>query len=81
MRKLFRHALYRLRAPMVLAAVVSLSACSGVQIGYRHADIFLAWKVNEYFDLDRAQSAMVNPRSIRRWPGTAKASFRPTSTC
>jgi hypothetical protein len=50
-----------LRGCAIVAAACALSACSGVQIGYRHADIFLSWKVNEYFDLDPAQDAMVKP--------------------
>jgi hypothetical protein len=36
-------------------AMALLAGCTGVQIGYRHADIYLAWKVNEYFDLDFKQ--------------------------
>jgi hypothetical protein len=48
-----------MRAPLALLMLVVLSACSGLQIGYRHADIYLAWKANAYFDLDKTQEAMV----------------------
>jgi len=48
-----------LRAPVALLVLGLLSACSGLQIGYRHADIYLVWKANAYFDLDKPQEAMV----------------------
>jgi hypothetical protein len=50
-----------LRTALALLMAFALTACSGLQIGYRHADIFLTWKVNEYFDLDKEQEAMVKP--------------------
>lgn len=58
-----------LRRTVLALATLLLAACSAVQIGYRHADIYLAWKVNEYFDLDGAQYEMVRPaiESLLQW--------------
>ena len=68
-------AMRRFCQTMVLAlAILLLGACSGVQIGYRHADIYLAWKVNEYFDLDGQQFNLVRPAidSALRWHRTVE---------
>jgi hypothetical protein len=46
-----------------------LAGCSGVQTVYRHADLYLDWKANEYFDLDHAQESALKPAidSVLKW--------------
>jgi hypothetical protein len=53
----------------VLVLLALLAGCSGVQTAYRHADLYLMWKANEYFDLDHPQEAVVKPviESLLKW--------------
>jgi hypothetical protein len=51
----------RLRACALLAAALLVAGCSAVQFGYRHADTFLAWSVDDFFELDHAQKEMLKP--------------------
>jgi hypothetical protein len=52
-----------------LAAAVLLAGCSGVQTAYRHADLYLEWRANEFFDLDRAQGQALKPAidTLLKW--------------
>lgn len=58
-----------LRRLLALALVTLLTACSGMQTMYRHADIYLEWKANQFFDLDRVQNAAAKPAidALLKW--------------
>jgi len=63
----------RLQVPSVIAglvlAVILLSGCSAIRIGYNQADTLLAWMADDYFDLDPAQKQDFSARIERllRW--------------
>src|SRR3954467_12093198 len=42
---------------IALAATIAtaIAGCTGLRVGYKQADIILAWRANTYFDLDRDQ--------------------------
>ena len=40
---------------LALFAAVFFAGCTGLRLGYKQADIILAWRANTYFDLDRDQ--------------------------
>lgn len=50
--------------PLVLLAALA-AGCSGLRLGYREADIILAWRADTYFDLDRSQKREFNERIVR----------------
>ena len=64
--------LTRMRALPSLLAVLLLAGCSALQLGYRNADTFLAWTVNDFFDLDHGQKEMLKPgiESLLAWHRT-----------
>jgi hypothetical protein len=55
-----------------LTVVALLAGCSGVETAYRHADLYLEWRANEFFDLDRTQGQMLKPAidAVLRWHRT-----------
>jgi hypothetical protein len=53
------------RWTLLLLIVVLLSACSGLRLGYRHADTLLAWRADEYFDFDPQQRHEFDARLAR----------------
>jgi hypothetical protein len=40
---------------LALFVAVFFAGCTGLRVGYKQADIILAWRANTYFDLDRDQ--------------------------
>ena len=40
---------------IVLLVAVLVTGCSGLRLGYRHADTYLAWQADSYFDLNADQ--------------------------
>jgi hypothetical protein len=48
--------------PLLGAALLAGCTISAVKLGYRQADTLLAWRVNEYFDLDGSQKHEFNAR-------------------
>jgi hypothetical protein len=61
-----------LRCFAALTVAVLLAGCSGVQTVYRHADLYLEWRANEFFDLDRTQGQLLKPAidSVLKWHRT-----------
>jgi hypothetical protein len=61
--------LTKMRAWTPLLAVLLLAACSALQFGYRNADTFLAWTVDDFFDLDHGQKQVLRPgiESLLAW--------------
>jgi hypothetical protein len=53
----------------LLAVAALLTGCSGVQTAYRHADLYLDWRANEFFDLDHAQEQALRPAidTLLKW--------------
>lgn len=39
----------------VILATLLLTGCTGLRLGYRHADTYLTWKADSYFDMDPGQ--------------------------
>jgi len=64
--------LTRMRFSPSLLVVLLLAGCSAVQFGYRHADTFLAWTVDDFFDLDHGQKELLKPgvESLLAWHRT-----------
>jgi hypothetical protein len=55
---------------LAIVALVSLFAgCAAVPTIYRHADLYLEWKANQFFDLDRDQDNAIKPviASVLLW--------------
>ena len=50
------------RRIIVLLLVVLVTGCSALRLGYRHADTYFAWRVDDYFDLDQRQKRDFNER-------------------
>ncbi len=50
------------RRLLVAAALLVLSGCSAVQLGYRNADTFLRWQANSYLDFEGAESEELDQR-------------------
>ncbi len=50
---------------VMLLAVVLLGGCTAMRLGYRHADTLLAWRADEYFDMDAMQKSDLNVRLDR----------------
>lgn len=52
-----------------LAAILLLSACSAIQLGYNSADTLLRWRGEQYFDFSAEQSAayVVRVGNFMRW--------------
>lgn len=50
------------RRLVVAAALLVLSGCSAVQLGYRNADTFLRWQANSYLDFEGAESEELDQR-------------------
>lgn len=48
-----------------LICVLLIAGCSALRLGYRHADTILAWRANEYFDLNPLQKHDLNVRLER----------------
>ena len=48
-----------------LICVLLVAGCSALRLGYRHADTILAWRANEYFDLNPLQKYDLNVRLER----------------
>ena len=40
---------------LAMFVAVFFAGCTGLRVGYKQADIILAWRANTYFDLDRDQ--------------------------
>jgi hypothetical protein len=40
---------------LVVFIAVVFTGCTGLRVGYKQADVILAWRANTYFDLDRDQ--------------------------
>lgn len=59
---------WTLRAGLVVL-VLALGACSAVRLAYNQADRLLAWKIDDYVDLDREQQALFRQifDGIWRW--------------
>jgi hypothetical protein len=53
----------------VVALALLFAGCAAVPTMYRHADLYLEWKANEFFDLDRAQENAIKPviESVLLW--------------
>ena len=51
--------------PLLLLAVL-IAGCSALRIGYRHADTYFSWRVDEYFDLNSQQKQDFNERLKRQ---------------
>jgi hypothetical protein len=49
----------------LLLLAVLIAGCSALRLGYRQADIILAWRANTYFDLDAQQKREFNLRIDR----------------
>jgi hypothetical protein len=56
------------RLAMVVLAL-AFAGCAAVPTMYRHADLYLEWKANEFFDLDRTQASAIKPviESVLQW--------------
>lgn len=54
MRPLDRGARY-LAALLLVVLIAVLGGCSLVRFGYDHVDVYAAWKIDEYFDLESRQ--------------------------
>lgn len=52
------------RTALILILVL-IAGCSGLRIGYRHADTFLLWRADEYFDFDARQKQDFSARLER----------------
>ena len=55
----------RRRAICLFLLAVLVAGCSALRIGYRHADTYLAWRADEYFDFTKAQQKEFNARLAR----------------
>ena len=53
-----------LMVPLLLLIAV-IAGCSALRIGYRHADTYLAWRADEYFDFNAQQKAGFDERLKR----------------
>lgn len=56
------------RSVPLLAALICLlliAGCSALRLGYHHADTILAWRADEYFDLNRPQKQELDARLER----------------
>jgi hypothetical protein len=56
---------YRGRLTLLLLLVAILAGCSGLRLGYHHADTLLAWRANDYFDLNPLQKHELDARLER----------------
>jgi len=56
-------ALHRFVLLLLLAALIA--GCSALRLGYRQADIILAWRADDYFDLDAQQKHELDRRLDR----------------
>ncbi len=54
---------------LLLLAFELLSGCTAFRIGYRNADTMLAWRADDYFDMDQDQKRDFNARldALLRW--------------
>lgn len=55
----------RCRWTLCLLLAALLAGCSALRLGYNQADIILAWRANDYFDLDPDQRHEFNQRLDR----------------
>src|SRR5258706_9322353 len=55
----------RYRLTLILLLVALVTGCSALRLGYRHADTYLAWRADEYFDLDQRQKQDFSARLDR----------------
>jgi hypothetical protein len=53
------------RLLLLALAVTVLSGCSAIRLGYRQADVILAWRADDYFDLDAQQKQDLRRRLDR----------------
>jgi len=53
------------RLTLLLLLVALLAGCTALRLTYRQADTLLAWRANEYFDLDPLQKQELNTRLER----------------
>jgi len=53
------------RLLLLLLLTALIAGCSALRLGYREADIILAWRANTYFDLDAQQKREFNLRIDR----------------
>ena len=53
------------RAVLAILLAATLAGCSGLRLGYRHADTYLAWRADEYFSFDQRQKQEFNTRAGR----------------
>lgn len=47
---------------IVLAVILPLTACSSIRFGYNHADTFLIFRLDQYFDLEQSQKQLAKDR-------------------
>ena len=52
----------RCRLTLLLLLVALIAGCSALRLGYRQADTLLAWRANEYFDLNPLQKHELDVR-------------------
>ncbi len=55
----------RHRRALLLLLVALVAGCSALRLGYQQADALLAWRANDYFDLDPLQKREFNARLER----------------
>jgi len=55
----------RRRLTLLLLLVALVAGCSALRLTYRQADMLVAWRANEYFDLDPLQKQELNTRLER----------------
>lgn len=62
---------------LLVAGVALLSAACSTQIGYRFADTFVEWELNEFVDLDDAQQQQVDLAitELHHWHATNELPF------
>ncbi len=48
-----------LRSTLLSAVLLALAACSAVKVAYNNVDLYLIWKAEDYFALDRGQRALL----------------------
>jgi hypothetical protein len=53
----------------IVALALLFAGCAALPTMYRHADLYLEWKANQFFDLDREQGNAIKPviDSVLQW--------------